>query len=123
MVLTKLFDWKDLMIRFHARDLKKCPYAATYSLYVLFSFIIFVCSLTFDTFLKELKKLGITTICIGQHHTLGMTASGAVYAWGKGDYGQLGLGQENGANPRFKYTQSLLTSCVHGFKCVCNNFQ
>jgi len=50
----------------------------------------------------ELKQLGITTICVGQHHTLGMTAHGVVYAWGKGDYGQLGIGQENGTNPRFK---------------------
>ncbi|MSQ27652.1 MAG: hypothetical protein EXR51_05900 [Dehalococcoidia bacterium] len=35
---------------------------------------------------------GVTEIAAGEVHSLGLTASGSVYAWGDNDYGQLGDG-------------------------------
>ena len=39
-----------------------------------------------------LKGLPIRAISCGAHHSVAVSWSGAVYAWGKNSYGQLGLG-------------------------------
>ena len=48
-----------------------------------------------------LKGLPIRSISCGSHHSVAVSWSGAVYAWGKNSYGQLGLGtSENSSLPK-----------------------
>ncbi|ETV99620.1 hypothetical protein, variant [Aphanomyces invadans] len=42
--------------------------------------------------LSLLEKTSISKIACGSRFTVALTASGSVFAWGKNDYGQLGLG-------------------------------
>jgi hypothetical protein len=44
--------------------------------------------------LVELQGQDVIQVALGDYHTLALTARGEVYAWGEGDEGQLGLGQE-----------------------------
>ena len=37
----------------------------------------------------------VRNICCGGYHTLALTAERQVYAWGRGEFGQLGLGHDN----------------------------
>lgn len=41
---------------------------------------------------KSLWPVGVVQISCGDNHSLVLSASGAVFAWGRGKYGQLGLG-------------------------------
>ena len=37
----------------------------------------------------------VRSLCCGGYHTLALTAERTVYAWGRGEFGQLGLGHDN----------------------------
>ena len=37
----------------------------------------------------------IVSVCCGEHHTVVLTSTGAVFTWGGGNYGQLGHGNTN----------------------------
>ena len=40
----------------------------------------------------------VVAMSAAQHHSLALTADGAVWSWGGGDYGKLGHGDEQGQN-------------------------
>jgi alpha-tubulin suppressor-like RCC1 family protein len=41
------------------------------------------------------SRIFIRSVCCGGYHTLALSAACHVYSWGRGDFGQLGLGHEN----------------------------
>ena len=43
---------------------------------------------------KALRSLGVRKLRLGGRHSLALCAGGRVYAWGKDDDGQLGLGAQ-----------------------------
>jgi hypothetical protein len=49
--------------------------------------------------LVELQGQDVIQVALGDYHNLALTARGEVYAWGQGDEGQLGLGQEGVRGP------------------------
>jgi len=40
-------------------------------------------------------KISVIDICCGGYHTLALTNDRRIYSWGRGDFGQLGLGHDN----------------------------
>lgn len=44
---------------------------------------------------------GVTSIAVGENHSCALVATGAVFCWGDGQYGQLGQKVESSANIRF----------------------
>ncbi len=44
------------------------------------------------------QKIFIKDLCCGGFHTLALTDAGDVYAWGKGEFGQLGLGTDSNSS-------------------------
>ncbi len=46
----------------------------------------------------SLTGLPVQTIACGGNHSVAVSTSGAVYAWGKNDHGQLGLGDRTDRN-------------------------
>ena len=49
--------------------------------------------------LVELQGKDVIQVALGDYHNLALSARGEVYAWGQGDEGQLGLGQEGVRGP------------------------
>ena len=43
--------------------------------------------------INELCNTGAVQIAGGQHHSLVRLSNGTVMSWGRGDYGQLGIGE------------------------------
>ncbi|XP_047145857.1 probable E3 ubiquitin-protein ligase HERC4 isoform X1 [Hydra vulgaris] len=43
---------------------------------------------------RDLSNCPIIQICAGGHHSLALTISGTIFAWGKNSFGQLGLGDQ-----------------------------
>jgi len=70
--------------------------------------------------LEMLKGKKISYVASGAHHNIARSTGGDVFAWGKGNVGQLGLGPENkrGYLPqrvRVKKKKVLMVSCGEGF--------
>jgi len=51
----------------------------------------------------------VRNVCCGGYHTLALTADRRVYAWGRGEFGQLGLGHDNNETEP-KLIESLATA-------------
>lgn len=45
---------------------------------------------------ETLKGISLAQIAAGGSHSITVSLSGAVYSWGKNDFGQLGLGDTEG---------------------------
>ena len=65
---------------------------------------------------RQVEQEGITDISGGQHHTILCTAKGKVYAFGRTEYGRLGLGevQEEPLEPTLVETLPLIGSVATG---------
>lgn len=48
--------------------------------------------ISFYIFIELLLKVDVVKIACGNHHLVSLTNEGHIYAWGRGNYGQLGLG-------------------------------
>jgi regulator of chromosome condensation len=46
------------------------------------------------TKLKAFNNVDVEFVCTGQHHSLALSKDHKVYSWGRGDYGQLGHGDD-----------------------------
>jgi alpha-tubulin suppressor-like RCC1 family protein len=55
---------------------------------------------------------GVTAIDVGPHHSCALVATGAVYCWGEGQYGQLGQTSRSTAN--IKFAEGADFSCTLG---------
>uniref|UniRef100_K7GDA3 Uncharacterized protein n=1 Tax=Pelodiscus sinensis TaxID=13735 RepID=K7GDA3_PELSI len=65
---------------------------------------------------EELRDIPLAQIAAGGAHSLALSLSGAVYSWGKNDFGQLGLGDtENKYNPSYiralEHKKTVYISC------------
>jgi alpha-tubulin suppressor-like RCC1 family protein/serine/threonine protein kinase len=63
----------------------------------------------------------ISNVAIGAYHTCACTTSGAVYCWGRGDYGQVGNGRNNAVNsmPTLVLFSGVVSVCAGGhFSCA-----
>lgn len=49
--------------------------------------------------IDALSECSILALDGGQHHSLALLGDGSLYSWGRADYGQLGLGNKQGAKP------------------------
>lgn len=52
--------------------------------------------LTTPQLVERLKGISLAQIAAGGAHSAAVSLSGAVYSWGKNDFGQLGLGDTEG---------------------------
>uniref|UniRef100_A0A8C4JCQ9 HERC2 ligase n=1 Tax=Dromaius novaehollandiae TaxID=8790 RepID=A0A8C4JCQ9_DRONO len=55
-----------------------------------------------------LKGIALAHIAAGGAHSLVVSLSGAVYSWGKNDFGQLGLGHMEAYLSRVKYGKHII---------------
>lgn len=45
----------------------------------------------------DLFSVGVVQIACGEHNTMALSIDGRLFSWGRGKYGQLGLGDTNNA--------------------------
>lgn len=70
--------------------------------------------------MKGLKGIPLAQIAAGGAHSVAVSLSGAVYSWGKNDFGQLGLGHTEGKKIKQfeskaieRYFPAQRTFCTH----------
>jgi alpha-tubulin suppressor-like RCC1 family protein len=61
-----------------------------------------------------MEEVQASDIAAGGWHSLAISKEGDVYAWGRGEYGRLGLGDRSGSS-------KLRPQKVGGRRTVCNN--
>jgi len=62
------------------------------------------------TKLKAFNNIDVEYVCTGQHHSLALSKDHKVYSWGRGDYGQLGQGDDEK-----RYAQSMSLTLLFFF--------
>ncbi|KAJ3380224.1 hypothetical protein HDU92_006130 [Lobulomyces angularis] len=72
--------------------------------------------LSFKTGIVEFKGVPFKTISCGKFHSLALSFHGKVYAWGKNNFGQLGLGDEK-ARDVPTLISALKNKVVHSISC------
>jgi alpha-tubulin suppressor-like RCC1 family protein len=58
---------------------------------------------------EHLEEFNIIDICCGTYHSLALTSSGDIYAWGANKYGQIGIGSDRDCEPtpkKMKYSKN-----------------
>ncbi|QDZ17710.1 chromosome condensation regulation protein [Chloropicon primus] len=67
-----------------------------------------------------LQGVKFSAVALGSNHTLALSRSGEIYAWGENDFGQLGLGDRDNRNKPFavlhRFTRSRIQSIAAGAK-------